>query len=46
MSEQKKKRQKSMICLTLKLSKKISEIMGVSLWSPLSPDIKPLDYAI
>ena len=25
---------------------KISEIIGVSLWPPSSPDLNPLDYAI
>ena len=35
-----------MICLTLKPSQKISEIIGVSLWLPSSPDLNPLDYSI
>ena len=29
-----------------KLSKKISEIIGVSFWPPSSVDLAPLDYAI
>ena len=35
-----------MICLTPKLSQNISEIIGVSLWHPSSPDLNLLDYAI
>ena len=33
----------SMVCLTPKSSQKKSEIIGVSLWPPTSPDINPLD---
>ena len=36
---------KSMIYLTLKRSKQISEIIRVSLWPPSSPNLYPLDYA-
>ena len=35
-----------MICLTLKPSQNISEIIGVSLWLPSSPDLNLLDYTI
>ena len=34
-----------MFCLTPKPSKEISEIIGVFLWPPSSPDFNPLDYA-
>ena len=36
----------SMSCLTSKPSQKISEIIGISLWPPSTPDLNPLDYAI
>ena len=35
----------SMICLTPKPNKRISEIIAVSLWPPSSPDLNLLDYA-
>ena len=35
-----------MICLTLKPTQKMSEIIGVSLWFPSSPDLNPLDKGI
>ena len=35
-----------MICLTPKPSQKISEIIGVSLWTLTSPDFNSLDYAL
>ena len=35
-----------MICLTPKPTKKISEIIGVSLWTLSSPNHNPLNYAI
>ena len=35
-----------MICLTAKPSQKNSEIIGISLRPPSSPDFNPLDYAI
>ena len=46
MSEQEKKRQKSMISLTPKPSQKTSKIIAVSLWPPPSPNRNPLDYTI
>ena len=45
MSEQEKK-QKFMICQNVVTKPKFSEIIGVSLWPPSSPDHNPLDYAI
>ena len=43
----KRNNKESMICLTPKASsKKISKIIGVSLWPPSSSDFNPLDYAI
>ena len=44
MSEQKKEKTKNLI--TIKPRQNISEIIGVSLWPPSSPDHNPLDYAI
>ena len=35
-----------MTCLTPKPSQQNFEITGVSLWSPSSSDLNPLDYAI
>ena len=47
MSEQEKKQQRIYDLLNAKSKpKKISQIIGVSLWPPLSPDHNPLDYAI
>ena len=46
MSEQEKKRQRIYDLLNAKTKQeKISEIIGVSLWSP-SPDLNPLNYII
>ena len=42
MSEQKMKRQK-MYLLNVK-AKRNSEIFGLNLWPPSSPNFKPLDY--
>ena len=45
MSKQEKKNDiESMICLTSKPSHKISDIIGISLWPPSSPNLNPLDY--
>ena len=35
-----------MICLTSKPSQKISEIIGISLWLPWSPDLNLFDYIL
>ena len=44
MSEQEKNGQE--IYDLLNAERKISEIIRVSLWSPLNPDFNPLDYYI
>ena len=47
MSEQEKKWERIYDLLDTKTKpQKISEIIGVSLWLPSSPDFNPLDYAI
>ena len=47
MNEQKKKWQRIYDLLNAESkSKNIYEIIGISLWPPSSPDLKPLDYAI
>ena len=47
MIEQEKKRQKIHYLLYVETNpKRISEIIGVSLWPLLSPNLKPLDYAV
>ena len=47
MSEQEKKQQRIYDSLNAETKpKKISSIIGVSLWSPSSLDLDPLDYAI
>ena len=46
MSEQEKKRQRIYDLINAEWKpKNISEITGVSLWPPSSPDFNPLDYA-
>ena len=45
MSDQEKKQQRIYDLLKTKL-KKISEIIGVYLWPPSSPDHNPFDYII
>ena len=47
MSEQEKKRKRIYDLLNTKTKKKkISEIIGVSLWLPSNPDLNPLGYVI
>ena len=48
MSEQEKKRQRiyDLLNTEIKQKKKNSEIIGVSLWPPSSPDLNALDYAL
>ena len=49
MSEEEKKWQKIYDLINVEaksIKKKISEIIGDSLWSPSSPDFNPLDYTI
>ena len=46
MNEQEKKWQRIYNSLRPKPSQKSSEIIGVSLWPPLSPELNLLDYAI
>ena len=47
MSEQEKKQQRIYVLLDPESKpKKISKIIGVSLWLPSSPDLNPLDCAI
>ena len=40
-NKKKKKRQRSMICLNAEIKPKDSEINGVYLWLPSSPDHNP-----
>ena len=46
MTEQEKKRKKSIICLTSKVRQKISEIIGISLWPLPSPYVNSRNCAM
>ena len=47
MSEKEKKQQRIYYFLNVQTKpKRISEIIGVSLWPPSSPDLNPLDYSM